>query len=55
MNEALKKLLKALSNPEEELDVIKSRQLMDLKKLDPFKRFYRTGSHPDLFSQPGEL
>lgn len=42
MNEALKKLLKALSNPEEELDVIKSRQLMDLKKLDPFKRFYRT-------------
>lgn len=42
MNEALKKLLKALSNPEEELDVIKSRQLMDLKKLDPFKHFYRT-------------
>lgn len=42
MRETVRKLLRALSNPEEDLDVKKTRQLMDLKKLDPMKIFYRT-------------
>lgn len=42
MNRAVQLLLKAISEPEEHLDVIKSRQLMNLKALDPLKRLYRT-------------
>lgn len=40
INKAAKKILKALSF--EEIDVEKSRQLADLKRLDPMKIFYRT-------------
>ena len=41
MKRAVHLLLKALSEPEEHLDVIKSRQLMNLKALNPLKRLYR--------------
>lgn len=34
--------LKALSDPDTKLDVQKSRRIMNLKILDPFKPFYRT-------------
>ena len=40
INKAAKKILKALSF--DEIDVDKSRQLADLKRLDPIKIFYRT-------------
>ncbi|MDY5846696.1 MAG: alpha/beta hydrolase [Bariatricus sp.] len=40
INKAAKKILKALSF--DEIDVDKSRQLADLKRLDPMKIFYRT-------------
>lgn len=42
MNKAMQILLKALSDPETKLDVQKSRRIMNLKTLDPFKPFYRT-------------
>lgn len=42
MRKSVQILLKALSNPETKLDVQKSRRLMNLKVLDPFRRFYRT-------------
>ena len=35
-------VLKALSDPETKLDLQKSRRIMNLKILDPFKPFYRT-------------
>lgn len=42
MRRAVHRLLKALSEPEEHLDVIRSRQMMNLKALDPLKHLYRT-------------
>ncbi|MDD3277425.1 MAG: alpha/beta hydrolase [Lachnospiraceae bacterium] len=42
MNQALHLLLKALSDPDEHLDVTKSRQLMNLKAFDPLKPLYLT-------------
>lgn len=42
MKRAVHRLLKALSEPDEHLDLIKSRQLMNLKALNPLKRLYRT-------------
>lgn len=42
MRKAVQLLLKALSDPETRLDVQKSRRLMNLKILDPFRPFYRT-------------
>lgn len=42
MNKALQLLMKAISDPEAKLDVEKSRKLMNLKSLDPFKAYYRT-------------
>ncbi|MDD3796779.1 MAG: alpha/beta hydrolase [Lachnospiraceae bacterium] len=42
MNKAIQAVLKAFSAPETKLDVQKSRRLMNLKVLDPFKPFYRT-------------
>lgn len=42
MKKAVQFLLKALSDPESRLDVQKSRRLMNLKLLDPFRPFYRT-------------
>lgn len=42
MKKAVQLLLKALSNPETRLDVQKSRRLMNLKLIDPFRPFYRT-------------
>lgn len=42
MNKAMHLFLKALSDPETKLDVQKSRRLMNLKTIDPFKEFYRT-------------
>lgn len=42
MNKAMHLVLKALSDPETKLDLQKSRRLMNLKSLDPFKPFYRT-------------
>lgn len=42
MNKAMHLFLKALSDPETKLDVQKSRRLMNLKTIDPFKGFYRT-------------
>lgn len=42
MRRSVQLLLRALSNPEEPLDVIKSRQLMNLKAIDPLKKLYRT-------------
>lgn len=42
MRRSVQLLLRALSNPEEPLDVIKSRQLMNLKAIDPLKKTYRT-------------
>lgn len=42
MNKAMHLFLKALSDPETKLDVQKSRRLMNLKTIDPFKWFYRT-------------
>ena len=37
MNKAMHLFLKALSDPETKLDVQKSRRLMNLKTIDPFK------------------
>ncbi|RZT00601.1 alpha/beta hydrolase [Cuneatibacter caecimuris] len=45
MNKAVQRLLQILSHPEEELDLGKSRKLMNIKTLDPFKLFYRTLDH----------
>ena len=42
MNKAMHLVLKALSDPETKLDLQKSRRIMNLKILDPFKPFYRT-------------
>ena len=42
MNKAMQIFLKAFSDPETKLDVQKSRRLMNLKMIDPFKGFYRT-------------
>ena len=42
MNKAMHLVLKALSEPETKLDLQKSRRIMNLKILDPFKPFYRT-------------
>ena len=42
MNKAMHLVLKALSEPETKLDLQKSRRIMNLKLLDPFKPFYRT-------------
>lgn len=42
MNKALQMLMKAMSDPEAKLDVQKSRKIMNLKTLDPFKGRYRT-------------
>lgn len=42
MNRAVHRLLKALSEPDVHLDLIKSRQLSNLKAIDPLKRLYRT-------------
>lgn len=42
MNQALHLLLKALSDPDEHLDVRKSRLLMNLKAFDPLKPLYLT-------------
>lgn len=42
MNKAMQIVLKALSDPDTKLDLQKSRRLMNLKILDPFKPFYRT-------------
>lgn len=42
MNKAMLRLIKALSDPDTKLDVQKSRKIMNLKILDPFKPFYRT-------------
>lgn len=42
MNKALQSLLKALSEPETDMNLRKTRHLMNLKAVDPFKRFYRT-------------
>ena len=42
MTKAMHLFLKALSDPDTKLDVQKSRRIMNLKLLDPFKPFYRT-------------
>lgn len=42
MNKALQAIMRALSEPESNLDIPKRRQLSNLKSIDPFKRFYRT-------------
>lgn len=43
MNKTLHAVMRALSgNDNEEMDIGKTRQLMNLKAIDPFKRFYRT-------------
>lgn len=42
MNKALQTLLKALSEPEAEVNVSRTRNLMNLKSIDMFKKFYRT-------------
>lgn len=42
MTKTMHLFLKALSDPDTKLDVQKSRRIMNLKLLDPFKPFYRT-------------
>ena len=42
MTKTMHLFLKALSDPDTKLDVQKSRRIMNLKILDPFKPFYRT-------------
>ncbi len=42
MNKALQVLLKALSEPEADMNLRRTRYLMNLKAIDVFKRFYRT-------------
>ena len=42
MNKALQVLLKALSEPEADMNLRRTRYLMNLKSIDVFKRFYRT-------------
>lgn len=42
MNKTMHKVLKALSDPDTKLDLQKSRRIMNMKILDPFKPFYRT-------------
>lgn len=42
MNKALQAIMRALSEPDSNLDIPKARQISNLKNIDPFKRFYRT-------------
>lgn len=42
MNRALQAIIKAVSEPDSNLDIAKARQFSNLKNIDPFKRFYRT-------------
>lgn len=42
MNKALQAIMRAMSEPDSNLDIPKARQFSNLKNIDPFKRFYRT-------------